>query len=86
MHGSPQEEPMIYPPMLSTSYTDRDRDCQLALEVQFRELIDHATKAGWKRHEAITAICNLSLNEIAADWRKDRAGPGVADRLGRVQH
>jgi hypothetical protein len=77
---------MILPPMMKDTYDDRDSDCQMALDVTLKQVIDNAETAGWKRIEVMTAIINLAINFLAAEAKNGRTDFRIAQALGRVEH
>jgi hypothetical protein len=77
---------MILPPMLLKAYEDRGSDCELALDVEVQEVIDHAVRVGWKRTEAMKAIVNLVLSKMAADAENRLTKFRVAQALDSVEH
>jgi hypothetical protein len=77
---------MILPPMMKGIYDDRDSDCQMALDVTLKRMIDNAETAGWKRVEVMTAIINLAINFLAAEAKNMRTDFRIAQALGRIEH
>lgn len=47
--------------------SDRTIACQEALETSFRELMDHAVKAGWTEGEVMAALIELAENHMLAN-------------------
>jgi len=59
----------IEPP--ASSRSDRIIACQEALETSFRELMDHAVKAGWTEGEAMAALIELAENHMLANQERE---------------
>ncbi|AZO35483.1 MAG: hypothetical protein EOS76_11770 [Mesorhizobium sp.] len=68
---------MISRPRREGDYTDRDIDCQEAMEPGFQAIIDCMSEAGWTCEEAKRALRRL----IAADNMKQKENAKVEAEL-----
>ncbi len=57
----------IFPAPKDTKYrSDRDRECQEAIEAEFQSLADRAHEAGWSREQIATALMELAGDHFLA--------------------
>ncbi|GAB4351038.1 MAG: hypothetical protein Kow0026_07750 [Oricola sp.] len=64
--------------------SDRDIDCEAAMEAEFEALIDRALAAGWSEDEVTNALLSLAQNRVDAS-RAD-AFIGAEPPAGRLSH
>lgn len=57
----------ISTPRNSIVYSDRDLDCQQALEDPFQTILSLAEKAGWSKTEAAEAMRELATAHLAME-------------------
>ncbi|MER9599797.1 hypothetical protein [Mesorhizobium sp. M0244] len=68
---------MISPPRRHGEYTDREIDCQEAMEPGFQAIVDCMIEAGWARGEIVRALRRL----IAADNMTQKENAKVEAQL-----
>jgi hypothetical protein len=65
-------------PLRSEQYSDRHLDCQQALELAVRYVVDHAVILGWEREEALLAVGHLAANILIGDRQNERTNCTLA--------
>ena len=76
---------MISSPRLPIGHPERNFDCEMALEEEFRDVADRAEAAGWSRGEVATALLSLAENILfhEAGEREQRAPSDIGDAAVR---
>ena len=50
----------IHSPKTSPGNTERSRECEEALDIAFKELLERATAAGWQEVEIALALADIA--------------------------
>ncbi|MFS8057228.1 hypothetical protein QD357_31185 [Rhizobium sp. BR 317] len=66
-------------------YSDRDLDCQAALEFTFNQVLNLAEQYGWTRTEAAAALQELAFARLAAE-EENRLAPLTTAPGSVVRH
>ncbi|HEV7319411.1 MAG TPA: hypothetical protein VGO04_12480 [Ensifer sp.] len=73
------KHPRFLSPKRPGSYSDRDLDCQTAIEDVFKTIADYAVAAGWAEREVASALIELAHNHWFALDARDRMLEQAAD-------
>ena len=74
---------MINFPHLPIGHPERNFDCEMAMEEEFRELAGRAEAAGWSRGEVATAMLSLAENILFGD-RDDQPATSATEAAARI--
>lgn len=72
-------------PRNNTRYSDRDLDCQQALEDPFQTLLSLAEKAGWSKTETAEALRELASAHLAMDEENYTTEVAIAQANSHTQ-